>query len=150
MNRLRWVVALLAVVTFPVLALAAEVAVEVAADPVWYGDVKLWEILAGIVVAVWGVAKVRYKLGEKLGKQVTEFLEMGVQLTYDTFVREAKAKNPKGKLTAAQVTEAREMAFVSAKEFARDKGVDLAKKVAAERLPVLITGIVNRIKNRKK
>jgi hypothetical protein len=146
MNRLRWVVVLLLVAVSPVLALAAEVAVE----PVWYGDVQLWEIVASLVVFVWGVAKVRYKLGERMGKQVTEFLEMGVQHVYDTFVREAKAKNPKGKLTASQVKEARTKAFEAAKSFAREKGVDLAKKVAAERLPVLITGIVNRIKNRKK
>ena len=146
MSRLRWVVVVALLVVFPVLALAA----EAAAESVWYGNVQLWEIVAGLVVFVWGIAKVKYKLDERLGNQVTEFLEMGVQLTYDTFVREAKAKNPKGKLTAAQVTEAREKAFESAEKFAVEKGIDLAKKVAAERLPVLITGIVNRIKNRKK
>ena len=146
MSRLRWVVVVLAMVVFPVLVMAA----EAAAEPVWYGNVQLWEIVASLVVFVWGIAKVKYKLDEKLGKQVTEFLEMGVKHTYDTFVREAKTKSPKGKLTGMQVKEARTKAFEAAKSFAREKGVDLAKKVAVERLPVLITGIVNRIKNRKK
>ncbi len=145
MNRLRGVVVAVLLVLFPALVMAA----EAAADPVWYGDVRLWEILASIVVAVWGIVKVKYKLGEMMGEKVTKFLEMGVQHTYDAFVREAKAKSPEGKLTPAQVVEARTKAFEAAKEFAREKGVDLVKKVAVERLPVLITGIVNRIKNRK-
>lgn len=147
MNRLRCVVAMLAVIVFPVLAMAAEAA-ETVAKPVWYGNVQLWEIVATGVVFLWGILKAKYALDEKLTRQVTEFLEQGVQHTYDTFVREAKAANPKGKLTPAQIGEARTKAFEAAKKFAKEKGIDLAKQVAAEKLPVLLTGIVNRFKKK--
>ena len=146
MNRMRYVVLSLLVLFAPS---AAAVAAEAAAEPVWYGNVQLWEAVAGIVVVVWGVIKTRYALKKKWGDETVEFLEMGVQKTYDTFVREAKAKNPKHKLTKEQVTQARDKAFAAAKEFAKAKGIDLAKRVVADRVPVLITGIVNRLKKRK-
>lgn len=148
MNRLRWVVALLAMVMFSMLVSAAE-AVETVSGPVWYGDVRLWEILASIVVVVWGIVKVKYKLDERMNAQAVGFLEMGVHKTYDEFVRAAKASNPKHKLTDEQVELARDKAFEFAKNFARAKGVDLVKKIALERVPVLITGIVNKLKKKR-
>ena len=139
---------MLAMVVFSMLASAAEV-VETAPGPVWYGNIQLWEIVASIVVSIWGIVKVKYKLDERLDGKVTEFLEMGVQKTYDTFVREAKAQNPKHKLTSEQVKQARDKAFESAIFFAKEKGIDLGKKVVIARVPVLITGIVNRFKKKR-
>ena len=148
MNRMRWVVLALVTMLFPMVVLAQEAAAE-AARPVWWGDVQLWELIVGVVVFVWGVVKTKYALGEKMDARIKEFLEMGVQETYDTFVREAKANSSNGKLTVEQIKRARDEAWNAAQEYAKDKGVDLAKRIAAERLPALLTAIVHRFKNRE-
>ncbi len=146
MNVLRCAVLSLLVLFAPsAMAVAAEAA---AAPTVWYGDVKLWELVFSIVVVIWGAVKTKYHFDEKLGKEVTELLEMGAQKAYDEFVRDAKNKNPKGKLTAAQIKEARDKAWEAAKEFGKQRGIDLAKKVAAERIPVLISNVVNKLKRK--
>lgn len=144
MSRLRGAVLLLAALFLPVVALAA----ETGSQPVWYGNVQLWEILATVVVAVWTVVKAKYHLDEKWDSELMGFLEHGARVAYDTFVREAKAKAPDGKLTQAQITEAREVAFNAAKELAKQKGIDLAKRVAAEKVPLLINKVVARLKNK--
>ena len=145
MTRLKRVVPslLLLVLALPAIALAQEVAAPVVEKPVWYGDVKLWELLATVIVVVWGAVKAKYRLDEKKGKELTELLELGAQKAYDEFVRDAKLKNPKGKLTAAQIREARDRAWEAAKVYGKQRGIDLAKKVAAERIPVLIGNAVN-------
>lgn len=135
----------LLVFALPAVVLAQEV---VADKPVWYGDVKLWELVGTIIVIIWGAVKTKYHFDEKLGKEITELLEMGAQKAYDEFVRDAKTKNPRGKLSAAQIKEARDRAWEAAKEYAKDRGIDLAKKVAAERIPVLISNVVNRLKRK--
>lgn len=146
MNRLRWVVLALVAMLFPMAVLAQEAG---AARPVWWGDVQLWELIAGVVVFVWGVVKAKYALGEKMDARIEEFLEMGVQKAYDTFVRSAKATSNSGKLTVEQINQARDEAWKAAQEYARVEGVDLAKRIAAERLPALLTAIVHRFKNRQ-
>lgn len=146
MTRLRCVVLSMLVLALPAAALAQEVVAEVVERPVWYGDVRLWELVASIVVMVWGIVKAKYNLDARWGREVTELLEVGAQKAYDEFVREAKAKSPKGKLTRAQVEEARKIAWEAAVEAAKGRGIDLAKRVAAERIPVLITQVVNRLK----
>lgn len=146
MTRLRCVVLSMLVLALPVVALAQEVVAEVVERPVWYGDVRLWELVASIVVVVWGIVKAKYNLDARWGREVTELLEVGAQKAYDEFVREAKAKSPKGKLTRAQVEEARKIAWEAAVEAAKGRGIDLAKRVATERIPVLITQVVNRLK----
>lgn len=148
MSRVRFVVASLLVLALPAIALAQEAAAPVVERTVWYGDVRLWELLATVVVIVWGAVKAKYNLDARWGREVTELLEMGAQKAYDEFVRDAKAKNPKGKLTAAQVKEARTHAWEAAREFAKERGIDLAKRVAAERIPVLITKVVNSLKRK--
>lgn len=125
--------------------------VEDPADlPVWWGHLDFWKILAGAVVFIWGLVKAKYGLDKKWGDQVIEFLEVGAQVAYDTFVRDAKAKAANHKLSAAQIEEARKTAWDAAKAYARTKGVDLAKKVAVERLPVLFTKVVTKLKQRNK
>ena len=126
-------------------ALGAEAAVAMD-PPVWYGDVRLWELVVSIVVVVWGILKAKYNLEARWGVELTELLEMGAQKAYDEFVRDAKMKAPNGKLSAAQIREARDRAWVAAKEYARERGIDLAKKVAAEKVPLLITQVVNKLK----
>ena len=143
--RLRCVALSLLVALLPVAALAQEVAVAVE-KPVWYGDVRLWEILATIVVIVWGAVKAKYNLDARWGRELTELLEMGAQKAYDEFVRDAKAK---GKLSAAQVKEARDRAWAAAREYAKERGIDLAKRVAAEKVPALITKVVNGLKRKR-
>jgi len=145
MNRLRSFVALLALMFVSLSVFAAEVA-EPAAEAVWYGNVQLWELVGTAVVFIWGIVKLKYGLEERLGKQVTEFIEMGAQKTWDEYVRDLKAQG--GKLSAEQIKEAQARTWESAKEFAKAKGLDLAKKVAAERLPSLISGIVKRMKKK--
>ena len=146
MSRLRGVVALLAMMFVSVSMFAAAVVENVvpAAGSVWYGNVQLWEIVGTIVIALWGILKAKYALDETLSIQVTEFIEMGAQKTYDEYIRDLKAEG--GKLTAVQIKEAQTRTWESAKDVARDKGLDLARKVAADRLPSLISAIVKRMK----
>lgn len=165
MNRLRCVVLSLAVmlVSLQVVAQeepavevvaespaaeAVETVVDAVANPVWYGNVELWQLLVGLVVFVWGIVKAKYALDKKWGDQVVEFFEVGVQQAYDSFVREAKKAAPKGKLTSQQIKQAREKAWEATKAYAKSKGVDIAKKIAVERVPVLINSVVNKLKRK--
>ena len=144
MSRLRSVVALLALMFVSMSVLAAEV-VD-AGEAVWYGNVQLWELVGTVAVFIWGIVKIKYGLEARLTKQVTEFIEMGAQKTYDDWIR--KFKEGGGKLSAEQIKKAQGETWESAKAFAKAKGLDLAKKVAAERLPSLISGIVKRMKKK--
>lgn len=135
--------ALFVMLLFPMAATAAETA-----EPVWYGNIQLWEILATVIAAGWAMLKAKYKLDEKWDAELMEFLEHGARVAYDTFVRDAKAKAPNGKLTQEQITEARDVAFNAAKEYAKQKGIDLAKKVAAEKVPLLINKVVANMKKK--
>lgn len=117
-------------------------------DPVWFGDVQLWEVLAGIVALIWGVVKARIKLAEDWERKLLTFVEAGVQQTYDEFVKTAKAQAADHKLNPDQIKTARDRAWESAKTFAAEKGVDLAKQVAAEQIPVLISKVVKGFKTK--
>ena len=128
----------------PALALAGE-----GEAPVWWGDVRLWEIVASVIVAIWGIVKIRYRLSEGRNAKATGFLEMGVQRAYDEFVRAAKAQAPEGKLTDDQVRKARDEAWKAAKGYAADAGFDLVKEIAAEQVPMLLTKIVSNLKKKR-
>lgn len=138
-------VVMVAVMVAPALALAAEPPVE-APDIPWFGHVQLWELVAAVAVFIWGIVKAKAKLDERWDKRLLTFIEAGVQHTYDSFVREAKTAAPNGKLTKEQIDEARGKAWEAAKEYAQEKGIDLAKQVAVEQVPVLITKVVNALK----
>lgn len=117
-----------------------------AVEKPWFGDVQLWEVLAGIVALIWGVVKARIKLAEDWERKLLTFVESGVQKTYDEFVKTAKAQAADHKLTQEQISTARDRAWEAAKAYAAEQGVDLAKQVAAEQIPVLISRVVKGFK----
>lgn len=123
-------------------------AVEEKADPVWFGDVQLWEVVAAIVALIWGVVKARMKISQDWERKLLSFVEAGVQLTYDEFVKDAKKQAPEGKLTKEQISAARQRAWEAAKTYASEQGVDLVKQVAAEQIPVLISKVVKGFKTK--
>ena len=136
----------------------APVATEVAApaeatpippEPVWFGNVQLWEILASLVALIWAIIKTKMKLDSDWEKKVLSFFEAGVQLTYDEMVREAKKANEGGKLSKVEVDAARGRAWEAAKQYAADQGVDLGKQILAEQVPVWITKVWNSFKKDK-
>lgn len=118
-------------------------------EPVWFGNVQLWEVVGAIVAAIWLIVKQKIKMDEDWQVRLTGFIEAGVQVTYDEFIRQAKKASADGKLTPEQINEARGKAWDAAKVFARDQGIDLVKQVAAEQIPVLITRVANGMKNKK-
>jgi hypothetical protein len=123
--------------------------VEASPEPVWFGNVQLWEVLASIVALIWGVVKAKMKLEADWQQKLLSFVEAGAQHTYDEFIREAKKAAPDGKLTKEQINEARGRAWESAKVFAAEQGIDLAKQVAQEQIPVLLSKVVTGLKNKK-
>lgn len=128
---------------------AAAPVVDVAPAPVWFGEVQLWEVVAAIVAAIWGIIKAKLKIDADWEKKVVSFFEAGVQHTYDTLIREAKKTAPGGKLTKEQIDEARKLAWEAAKAYAASQGVDLAKQIVAEQIPVWITRVWNNFEKDK-
>ena len=118
-------------------------------EPVWFGNVQLWEILASVIALVWTMAKAKMKLDADWQQRVVGFVEAGAQHTYDDFIRGAKKAAPDGKLTKEQINEARGKAWEAAKVFAAEQGIDLAKQVATEQIPVLFSKVVAGLKNKK-
>lgn len=118
-------------------------------EPVWFGSVQLWEIVGSIIALVWTMAKAKMKLDADWQQRVVGFVEAGAQHTYDEFIRGAKKAAPDGKLTTEQINEARGKAWEAAKVFAAEQGIDLAKQVTTEQIPVLFSKVVAGLKNKK-
>jgi len=114
----------------------------------WYGHVQLWELVFAAITFGYGLLKVRYNLQASKAARVLQFMEAGVQYSFDEFVKDAKSRNESGKLSKDEIRKARDIAWEKAQEFAEEKGMVLAKEVSAEYLPVLIAGVVKKMKSK--
>jgi hypothetical protein len=73
-------------------------------------------------------------------------LEAGVNVTYETYVREIKAASEDGKLTDNERKVARERARQAGIDYAKEKGVDLLKVLGESYIDVWIEKILRSIK----
>lgn len=73
-------------------------------------------------------------------------IEVGVETTYQNYVKNLKIANADGRLTEAEKQRARETAIQVAKEYAMTKGLDLLKYYGKEYLPIIIEKIISRNK----
>lgn len=98
----------------------------------------LISILGLVVAAILRLKAVqKYKLERAL-----QCLEAAVRVTYEEYVRAAKAASEDGKLTTDQRQEALRQALDRAGDYARVEGVDLLKYYAIEYLPVIVEKII--------
>lgn len=81
----------------------------------------------------------------KLGVAINA-VEVGVDTTYQNYVKNVKIANVDGKLTESEKQRAREMAFQVAREYASAEGLNLLKYYGKEYLPIIIEKIVARNK----
>lgn len=125
--------------------------------PSWLAFVLSFEFLwksitvgIGLLVARLFMLAHAEKLTDAAQKEAFAALEAGVQKTADEFVNDAKAKLKDGKLTKAEIKEARERAYRSALENAKGPAYILLKTWGVDRVNALITKIVNKNKEPKK
>ena len=106
-------------------------------------------IVGGVLGAAWTFFRLT-ELYRRLQKdrfcRAVEALEAAVDLTYRTYVREIKAAREDGKLTDAEIAEARRRAREAAVEFGRTQGVDVLRELGANYIDLWIGKIVNRLK----
>jgi hypothetical protein len=112
----------------------------------WYGNIKLWEVIVAAVVLLLGLYKAKTVVAGSKQEKVLAVIETSVSQVYDEFVRSAKSQAKDGKLTDDQIKQARDAAWEKAKALGKEKGLDLAKTVAADYVPVLIGKAVERLK----
>ena len=77
-------------------------------------------------------------------------VEAGVQLTYETYVRECKRLNEDGKLTDNERTEARRLAIEAAKMFGKSHGVDVARQITDEYIGLALDKAIAKLRAQKK
>jgi DNA-binding transcriptional ArsR family regulator len=106
-------------------------------------------VVGGVLGAAWTFFR-STELYRRLQKdrfcKAVEALEAAVDLTYRTYVREIKAAREDGKLTDAEIAEARRRAREAAVEFGRTQGVDVLRELGANYIDLWIGKIVNRLK----
>lgn len=110
-------------------------------------DLILNENLLAVVVGVGacvfaGLKKMSLVRKLKLDK-VVEFIEAGVQITYENYVRVLKNSREDGKLTAAERSYAVNKALEHARTFAAKEGINMLNYYSQEYLPVLVEKIVS-------
>ncbi len=117
------------------------------------GVENLIALVAALVGFVWTTVKGLDVFQEHRRRRywkAVEFLEAGIQHTYETYVREIKLAREDGKLANEERELARERAIAFGKEYAAAVGMDLVKTLGKEYLPVLIEKIISRFKVRAK
>jgi len=106
-------------------------------------------VVGGVLGAVWTFvqsSKWYRRLRRRRFHRAVEALEAAVDLTYRTYVREIKAAREDGKLTDAEIAEARRRAREAAVEFGRTHGVDVLRALGANYIDLWIGKIVKRLK----
>jgi len=106
-------------------------------------------VVGGVLGAVWTFfrsTKLYRRLQKKRFSKAVEALEAAVDLTYRTYVREIKVAREDGKLTDAEIAEARRRAREAAIEFGRTQGVDVLRELGANYIDLWIGKIVKRLK----
>ena len=110
-----------------------------------------------IFVAIVGFIFTKAKWNEVKEKKgigiLAQAAEVGATKTYDTFVKDIKAKAEDGKLTKEEAKEAMNKAKAEALAYAKSKGVDLLKEHGEDLLKAAIEKVVktyNSFKDKKK
>jgi len=103
-------------------------------------------LVLGLISLVFGFVKSVSWVKERNFATAVQALEVGVQDTYENYVKGIKAGREDGKLTEVEKIKARQMAIDTAKAWAMSNGVDILKLVAKEYLPVLVEKLVKRSK----
>ena len=88
----------------------------------------------------------QYVGNEKLATTINELVEESVFKTFDTFVKDIKASREDGKLNQAERAKAFNMAKNYLLTTSKQKGIDLGKKFAEDKIKALIEGAVQRSK----
>ncbi len=79
-------------------------------------------------------------------ERALDCIRLGVEETYQNYVRALKQSREDGKLTAEERAAARAMAVNAALQYARDQGIPLLKTYALEYLPVLVEKVLRQSK----
>jgi len=88
----------------------------------------------------------RQRAREQRYGRALEALEAGVELTYRTYVRAIKESRADGKLTEAEMAEARRRAREAALEFGGTAGVDVVRELGPQYMDLLISKLVKALK----
>ncbi len=103
---------------------------------------NLLAAVVGVAACVFGVVK-RFEIVKKMKlDKVVTFIEAGVQITYENYVRVLKNSREDGKLTAAERSYAVKKALEHAKAYAAKEGIVLTKFYSEEYLPVIVEKII--------
>jgi len=108
-------------------------------------------LLGAVLGAVWTFFKATEyaaRLKDKKYSKALRFLEAGVWQTYITYVHHIKEARADGKLTDIERQDARNMAYVYAKSYAEEEGLNLVEELSKEYIPTLITHIVRKLKSK--
>lgn len=106
-------------------------------------------LVGGVLGTVWTFfrsTKLYRRLRRRRFHKAVEALEAGVDLTYRTYVRAIKEAREDGKLTDAEIAEARRRAREAAVEYGRTQGVDVLRALGANYIDLWIGKIVKRLK----
>lgn len=110
-------------------------------------------ILVQIIVGIYMLLKAKYFLfdgpKEKKLKKAIELGETAIQEFYYETVRAAKAAKADGKLTPEEIKDFQKQAIEKWKDKASDEGINIAKLVGSQYLPVLLDKIIGKLKGRK-
>ncbi len=112
-------------------------------------EAGFFKVLVSAIGALWGVFKSSDWWAERKRRKFSaaiEVLELGVERTYQSYVRHLKDKNQDGKLSEEERKHARRKAIATAKEFARTRGVRLARTLGRDALNEYIEAIVRKAK----
>jgi len=115
-------------------------------------SIDMWEIIAAVVAAVWGIVKVYLVKKNKKLEKITQALEMSVNELYIT-ARDMKAENEQDggvrKLSKAQIKRLQEAAIAKANCLLHNEGIDLFNEISKDYLPVLVDKTIGRMKSGK-
>ena len=146
-----YVALLMGMVVAPGLAWATEVPPITPAEFSGQEAHWIWSALASeivVVVAGWIVAQFADRIKETRHAAALTAIRDAVTACYHEYVRGIKAGKADGKLTAEEKDEALNLAYRSAVEFARTRGIDLLKVYAKETVIALIERFVGESKSK--
>ena len=106
--------------------------------------------VAALVATLWASVKASKQLRERKQRKwyaAIELLEVAVESTYQSYVREIKKSREDGKLTADEQKEARNRALASAHGLASTRGVDLANELGNHYVEFFIQRVAQNAKN---
>jgi len=115
----------------------------------WLLDTPLLEVVAAIAGLVWSALRVYSKLDEWTSEKTQRALlslEAGVATIYESYVRDIKKARADGKLTKEEREEARRKAVNEGIRIGWMLGIDVAKTLGADLLPMFVDKIAQRRK----